>query len=481
MIKLSSPIMNQGPAPEMRQTLNQRLEISEAWQNGVAATVNALIGQFADNVSLYQSQLFESLKGNAPAQIELSALLSRRAIQRLGVEAFDKVLRIYEGKGDMVETESWIEEGVDEEVALWRKTYRDGYHRIMDTVIFQEKGDGSDNDLQSEWEKKMNLLEAQWRIRYPSSTREFFATVRQATYRKMEPEDAFQIADIHNSRLLDRKVIELIRDKQAPEAVEKNIDIFKEKLRKGLFDRPFNAQKLAEDLTEKDPHSLQLVGRILESDGKVLAWDTWLQTPLTPNDSVREYIHDYLRHGETGGRMRYFHIVDMGAGAMQQYLMERWKNIQLFGTIHGLYPFAANKLFALSAEEMRYRDHHLSHLILDRMGSFVIKPDFVLSKSLGVHWNTPQNNANNQLFFIPRRFRDIAMDSNKDNPRAVSVGVIDGKERTLNPSWIVSRGDMRDVIPASMKLWRDEQIRHADLSPDTYEENKIKSPVFGDM
>lgn len=457
----------------MEQGMFQQMEISQIWQNGAAATVNALVGQFADNLSLQQSQCYEQLNGNAAAQIELSALLAKRTINRLGVEAFDKVLRIYQGKGDMVEMEDWIEESVEEEVNQWRKKNRAGYHHILDTAVFQGDGKSSEETARSEWEKKIQLLDAQWRIRYPSGTREFFSKVRQATYREMQPDDAFTIAEIHNSRLLDRKVMELIRDKQTPESVAKNIDAFREKLRKGLFDRPISHEKLAEDLQKKEEGSLQLTGRILESDGKVLAWNTWLQTPLNPNDSVREYIHDYLRHGETGGRMRYFHIVDMGAGAMQQYLMERWKNIQLFGTIHGLYPFAANKLFALSAEEMRYRDHHLSHLILDRMGSFVIKPDFVLSKSLGVHWNTPQNNANNQLFFIPRRFRDIAMDSNKDNPRAVSVGVIDGKERTLNPSWIVSRGDMRDVIPASMKLWRDEQIRHADLSPDTYEENKI--------
>lgn len=467
------------PVVSLAQGMYHTMEISEVWQNGVAATVNALIGQFADNLSVQQAHLYDAMKGNADAQFELSALLAKRTINRLGVEAFDKTLKIYEGKGDMAETENWIQEGVEEEVTHWRKTNRTGYHRIIDCGVFQETDDTQEDAMRAEWEKKMALLNAQWRIRYPSGTREFFAKVRQATYREMEPDDAFQISEIHNARLLDRKVLELIKDRQAPDAVEKNIDLFREKLRKGLFDRPMNYQKLAEDLKKKDPHKLQLVGRILESDGKVLAWDTWLQTPLHPDDSVREHIHRYLKHGETGGKMRYAHIADMGAGAMQQYLMERWQNIQLFGTIHGLYPFAANKLFALTAEEMRHRDHLQSHLILDRLGSFTISPDFTLSKLLGVYWNTPQNNANNQLFFIPRRFRDIATDSDKKNPNAVNVGVIDGRERIINPSWIVSRGDMRDVIPASMKLWREEQIRHADLSPDTYEENKI-NPILSE-
>lgn len=305
-----------------------------------------------------------------------------------------------------------------------------------------------------------------------SNMREIYDRVRTATYGTISRGNVdLLLPKIHESykrSTLQAETIEKLARHRAQGETH-----FKGDVHKGIFvfdfqervdGNPSIEEQMYDEFTRSPEHSTGYVGKyLMDDDGELLAWLTYWQPPRLKNEQYRSMLDQYLRKGVTGGKMRYSRKPE------RREFLPYLDSTLMFDTIKGEVPFAANRLFAKSMQDMLLDNSSLEMFIGYRLHELHLNPPLeVYKKPIRLF-----DNLRSSKFFTDRECGSFATDHNRSGPASIRT-LSDGSTVLLNPEWVAFNGRFDDIINASWQKWHSVQRKFGDVSIDDERMSEIK-------
>lgn len=256
---------------------------------------------------------------------------------------------------------------------------------------------------------------------------------------------------------------------------EQKMDEFVRRTRKGIFVYGFDEEgdrkvsvsdEMSQDLVRHYHHDEPTYeGRYLMSaDGRLLAWMTYWQTPLSPSDKNGKMVCNYLANGVTGGEMQYTR------SPKREFLERDAKDTLMIDTIRGEVPLAAARLMSKVTTEMQHISPYLKRFMGYRLHDLEMNPP---PNEKHDHIRLSENLSSSH-FFDKRECFPFAYDYSPAGPRS-KRDLPDGTEMYLNPEWVAFVGRFGDVREASQREWISIQRSFGDISDDRGTQSFIRS------
>lgn len=315
-------------------------------------------------------------------------------------------------------------------------------------------------------------LQSVAQARFSSATDETYETLRTATFRAGTPEDVHRIVASYRSAMLQSATLAYLEQQPGDrqEDVIDRIEQFRARMHKGVFIRNLDEESMCDDLNGR---SLQETGmefriRLLEAtDGRLLAWLSYLHNPLTGTPAMRRkrerYVRTYLAKGESKTGRVYYDDATPKDGFMKAI-----DTAELFLDIRSHFPNAAQRLGALSYREMLRDNHHLSYVYAYRLYDMRVEPPLSLGYQTRERGILPMVNDRSGDLFRSWQFRHIGYDRNKAK-KGDHIAVrpdVAGQDRSLWITWDVMAGRLQEVERNATGLWKAHQRQRGDTSID---------------